>query len=92
MGWDVGYSGSCASCGESIHQCAEDRPRMTAVWLRCPKCLKARTQQIDDGTEAKFWSVAHPCADCGSEQERWNAARCPRCGSDDTGRMQWMAD
>lgn len=92
MGWDVGYTGQCPQCGEHIHHFSEDKPRMSAMWLRCPQCLRADSELVEDGTEERFWSAPHPCPECGAERQRWNAARCPRCGQEDAGRLFWMAD
>ena len=92
MGWDVGYMGDCPNCGEHLHQFSEDKPRMTAMWLRCPTCLRADSILVEDGTEARFWSEAHPCPRCSAERQQWNASRCPRCGQADAGRFYCMPD
>lgn len=92
MGVDVGYSGECKRCGTSVHQLAADRPRMTAIWLRCPRCLRADSEHVADGGEAEFWSAPHPCSVCQAARERWDASRCPRCGDGNAGRYMWMPD
>ena len=58
MAWDIGYSGDCPNCGEPVHQLSQDRPHMTAMWLRCPKCLKADSVLVEDGTKASFWKLS----------------------------------
>jgi hypothetical protein len=92
MGWDFGYSGDCPKCGASFHHVAEDRARMSAVWMRCPECRRVTFEHVDDGAVERFWRDPHPCAACGSARERWDPSRCPRCGEGEAGRFVRMAD
>jgi len=92
MGWDVGYMGDCPGCGYHIHHFEEDRPGMSAVWLRCPKCLRADSESVADGAKAGFWAAPQPCPACGTEREPWEDSRCPRCGRRGVGQFTYMPD
>lgn len=92
MAWSIGYSGTCPACGASIHQLADDKPRKTAVWLRCARCLVAGSLQVPDDELGAFRDADHPCPDCGGERERWAASRCPRCGQSGAGDSVRAAD
>ena len=86
MGWYVGYTGDCPGCGASVHNLAKDKARMTALWLRCPDCLRATCEHVADEVLGAFWDEAHPCPECGTGREPWSASRCARCGQEGVGR------
>ena len=92
MAWDVGYMGNCPTCGEHIHHFHEDRPGYSAMWLRCPPCQRADLEQISNEALDAFRDEPHPCAVCGTERERWDESRCPRCGRRDVGEFIYMPD
>ena len=92
MAWDVGYMGSCSRCGEHVHQFEEDRPGMSALWLRCPQCLKADVQSVAAAEAAGQANELHPCPRCGTERELWQPSKCPRCGQDGAGEFIYMPD
>lgn len=92
MGWDIGYMGTCSGCGEHIHQFEEDRTGMTAMWLRCPRCLRADVSSVADDEKGEFWNNPHPCHVCGTERQQWESSRCPRCGKEGAGEFIYMPD
>jgi ribosomal protein L40E len=92
MGWDVGYSGDCPRCGASVHHLARDKPGSTAVWMRCPTCLRADSQHVPDAAARSFWNGSHPCPSCGGAREPWDASRCARCGQENVGKFMCMPD
>ncbi len=92
MGWDVGYMGDCPDCGEHVHNFHEDQPGRSAMWLRCPKCLRADVELVANDEKAGFWSETHPCSVCATERENWEDSRCPRCGGRGVGEFIYMPD